>query len=129
MPTEVKPYRENRVLYYRLASPLDFAELQQAVDLTYELFLAKAVMPIHYIVDLSSIHEVYRQHFSDSVRLLRKRHPMSGHSVLIVRSAFMERMVAVMINLADHIPMHVVRSEQEAWRIIDALLAQETTAI
>ena len=61
--------------------------------------------------------------------MMRTAHPNTGPIICVTESAFIMTIAHVFAKLSPQYPVKLVRSLEEAYRVVDALLAQSVPPI
>jgi hypothetical protein len=125
MPVEVTIERDGRVTVATYIEPLDMKEIVEANDKATREFLQFATKPVHSILDLTRIHKLPSNMLSNSLSMAKKLHPMVGALVVVSNSSFINAMSAVLSKTPLGRKVLTCKTVEEAWGIVDRLLAQE----
>lgn len=88
------------------------------------VILATAQGKLHVIADFRDIQNLPGTILTSGSSMLRKVHPNTGKIVFITPSAFINAMAHILVRLSPKQQIVVVQTLEEAYKEIDALLAQ-----
>src|SRR5262249_37718934 len=125
MTLHIEMARENRVVLETFSDPIDIPEVVAIVVKLQREYLDPATKPVHAIVDFRQVTRLPKHMLSGVMGPLRQVHPNSGAIVIVTEAAFMSLMAGVLARLASQYQMFVCKTMDEAWHIIDKILAEE----
>ena len=125
MPVEVKIERDGRAVLTTFLEPLDMHEIVEANDKSTREHLQFATKPVHSIIDTTQIRKLPSNMLSNSLSMSRKLHPMVGTMVVVSSNGFINAMSAILSKAPMGKKIVICQSLDEAWTIIDRLLAEE----
>ena len=125
MTLYIEMARENRVAVQTFSDPVDSPEVVELIVKLQREYLDHATKPGHAIVDFRQVTKLPSHMLSGVMGPLRTVHPMSGAIVIVTEGTFMSLMAGVLARLASQYQMFVCKTMDEAWQIIDKILAEE----
>ncbi len=126
MPIATSVLRDGRVLLNTYTDPLDLSEAAHNIIHMHREYLDAATQPIHIIGDFTKITKFPSHILSGTRKLMRAVHPMSGQTLLVTPSMFMNMMAESVRNLNPKNRISVFYTFDEAMRYVDGLLEKET---
>jgi hypothetical protein len=124
MPIQVELIKDNRVVLQTYTDPLDNTDL-----VALRLKMDRDIFPategkLHIIADFRAVKNLPTTTLTSGSAMLRKAHSNTGHIICVTENTFVTIIANVFANLAPKYQVKVVRSLEEAYREIDALLAK-----
>ena len=122
MPIQTTLIRENKVVLQSYTEPLNNNEMNELRMLMEEVIFPSAKGKLHVIADFSGIQNVPGTILSSGSAMLRTPHPNTGYIILVTSNAFINGMARMLVRLSPKQSFIVVRSLEEAYQEVDALL-------
>jgi hypothetical protein len=124
MPIQVELIRENRAVLQTYTDPLVHADLITSQQIMIRNIFPHSVGKLHIIADFGSVKNLPSIVLRSGSAMMRTAHPNTGHIICVTQSAFVIKLANVFARLSPQYPVKVVRTLEEAYREVDALLAQ-----
>src|SRR5262249_43784941 len=117
--------RDGRVTLTVFSDPLDMNEVAVANEKAIVEFLSHANRPIHAIIDCTSVHKLPANILSQSTRMAKGLHPMSGEMIIVVRNAYITRIAQMLSKVISTHRVSVYPTMSDAWVYVDQVIAKE----
>lgn len=127
MPVNVTLLKDGRVSLTTYTDPLDMKEIAAASEKANNDYLEKATKPVHSIMDFGGVHRLPANILSRSATMARELHPMVGVMVIVTPNTFINMMAHALVRALPTRKILVCSTLDEAWAIIDKVLADERT--
>lgn len=124
MPIQIELVRENRVVLQTYSEPLNSGEMNGLRNKMESVILSSAIGKLHIIADFRDIQNLPGTILTSGSAMLRKAHSNTGQIVCITSSAFVNAMAHILAKLSPRQQIVVVKTLDEAYKEIDALLAE-----
>jgi hypothetical protein len=123
VPIQVEFIRENRAVLQTYIDPLVRADLIASQQIMIRDIFPRSVDKLPIIVDFRRVNNLPSMVLKSSSVMMRTAHPNTGHIICVTRSAFVTKIAHVFAKLSPQYPVKVVQTLEEAYREVDALLA------
>jgi len=124
MPIKVEMIRENKVVLQTYSEPLKSTDMTILRNQMENVILPSASGKVHVIADLRDIQNLPGTILSSGSGMLRTPHPNTGQIIFITSNGFVSAMANIFAKLAPKQSVIAARSLEEAYKEVDALLAQ-----
>jgi hypothetical protein len=124
MPVQVEFIKENRVVLQTYTDPLVKADLIASQQTMICDIFPYSMGKLHIISDFGNVKNLPSTILRSGSAMMRTAHPNTGHIICVTQSSFITKMAYVFARLSPQYPVKVVGSLEEAYREVDALLAQ-----
>ncbi len=124
MPITVELIRENRVVLQTYSEPLNSTDMNHLRNQMENDILPSAAGKVHVIADLRDVENLPGTILSSGSGMMRKPHPNTGQIIFITSNGFVSAMANIFAKLAPKQSVIAVRSLEEAYKEVDALLAK-----
>lgn len=124
MPVRVEFIRENRAVLQTYIVPLVSEDLIASQQIMLRDIFPGSVGKLPIIADFGAVKTLPSMVLRSASTMMRTAHPNTGHIICVTQSAFVINLANVFAKLSPQYPVKVVQSLEEAYREVDALLAQ-----
>jgi hypothetical protein len=128
MPVRVELIRENRAVLQTYIDPLVRADLIASQQIMIQDIFPHSVGKLPIIADFGGVKNLPGIVLRSGSAMMQTAHVNTGHIICVTQSAFVMKIAYVFARLSPQYPVKVVGSLEEAYREIDALLAQPNSS-
>ena len=128
MPVRVEFIRENRAVLQTYIDPLVSADLMASQQIMIRDIFPHSVGKLPIIADFGGVKNLPSIVLRLSSAMMQTAHPNTGPIICVTQSAFIIKIANVFARLSPQYSVKVVGSLEEAYREIDALLAQSRSS-